>query len=305
MDDERWLITGASGQLGGYVLDLLAREVRPQSIVALAGTGAVIDRGVVVRRIDLQDRGAVQACVEAVRPTHVLHLGGVSTVGAAFADPQAARRINVQTSAALAGCVAQLGGRLAFASTDMVFDGTAAPYRETDPPCPVSEYGRSKAMAEQAVLEVRDTLVVRLFLMYGFPQTQRATTFAKQIESLRRGDTLRLFRDEFRTPMSFRDAATALIGLCRGGQTGVVHLAGPERLSRYDMVRRFANVLGVSAANLIAVSRLSIESPEPRPADLSLDISRLRESFPTLLPGPIRAESLSAPSGNGLANGQA
>ncbi|MBN1512892.1 MAG: SDR family oxidoreductase [Phycisphaerae bacterium] len=299
MDEERWLITGASGQLGGYVLESLIHEVSPQSITALAGAGPVVECGAAVQRIDLRDRSAVRTCVEAVRPTHVLHLGGVTTVGAAFADPQATRRINVETSAVLAECVARHGGRLVFASTDMVFDGTAAPYREDAPPCPVSEYGRSKVTAEQAVLAVDNTLVVRLSLMYGFPRTHRTTTFVKQIESLRRGESLRLFTDEFRTPMWFGDAAAALIALCRSGQAGILHVAGPERLSRYDMARHFASVLGIMSTNFVASSRLSIESPEPRPADLSLNVSRLRERFPRVVPGPIRAESLRGHAGGG------
>ena len=302
MGDERWLITGASGQLGGYVLESVIREVSPRRITALAGAGPVVECGAAVQRVDLRECNAVRACVEAVRPTHVLHLGGVTAVGAAFADPQATRRINVETSAALAECVARHGGRLVFASTDMVFDGTAAPYREDDRPCPVSEYGRSKAMAEPAVLAAHNTLVVRLSLMYGFPRTHRSTTFAKQIESLRRGETIRLFTDEFRTPMWFGDAATALIALCRSGQTGIVHLAGPERLSRYDMLRQVAGVLGLACTNFVATSRLSIESPEPRPADLSLDVSRLRERFPDVVPGPIRAESLRGHADGGIAN---
>jgi dTDP-4-dehydrorhamnose reductase len=252
----------------------------------------VVDCGVSVHRIDLRDRAAVWDCVDGLRPTHVLHLGGVSTVAAAYADPESARRINVETTTALAERTARHGGRLVFASTDMVFDGAAAPYREDDRPDPLSEYGRSKALAEQAVRAVEHTLVVRLSLMYGFPRTPRATTFAKQVESLRRGESLRLFTDEFRTPMSFGDAAAAMIAVCRAGQTGVLHLGGPERLSRYDMVMQFARVLGVENTRFTAASRLSVDSPEPRPADLSLDMSRLREQFPGLVPGPIRPESL-------------
>ncbi len=302
MGDERWLITGASGQLGGYVLESLIREVSPRSVTARAGAGPVVGCGAAVQRVDLRDRNAVRACVEDVRPTNVLHLGGVTAVGAVFADPQAARRINVETSATLAECVARHGGRMVFASTDMVFDGTAAPYREDDRLCPVSEYGRSKVMAEQAVLAVDNTLVVRPSLMYGFPRTHRATTFVKQIESLRRGEMIPLFTDEFRTPMWFGDAATALIALARSGQAGIIHIAGPERLSRYDMVRQFASVLGLASTNLVAASRLSIESPEPRPADLSLDVSRLRERFPDVVPGPIRVESLRGHADGGIAN---
>jgi dTDP-4-dehydrorhamnose reductase len=284
------MVTGASGQLGGHVLRCLARTVPSCDILAVAGRGAVVEVGTDVRRVDLGNPPAVRACADAYRPTHILHLGGITTVSEAYADPPRAQRINVDGTRALAVAAAELDARLLYSSTDMVFGGTKAPYHETDQPDPVSVYGHTKAEAEQVVAAHANTLVARLPLMYGLPGTDRQTPFARQVDALRRGEPLRLFTDEFRTPAWLGDVAEALIALARSSMIGVVHVAGPIRLSRYEMGERIARALGIERPNLVATLQGTVPTPEPRPPDLSLAMERLPTAFPRLRPGPIRAE---------------
>ena len=289
MSENRWLITGASGQLGGHVLEQLAQQQPAPTILALAGQGEVNAPDDAVRRVDLRDEPGLRACVADFRPTHILHLGAMTAVGDAYANPEDANRINTIATSVLAESAAECGARFVFSSTDMVFDGTAAPYKSADPPTPTSHYGRTKVAAERILLEMANTLVVRVPLMYGVPCTSRSTTFVKQIEALRNGQPLRLFTDEFRTPIWLADAARAMIALSAGDDTGLFHVAGPQRLSRYEMGAAFAAAIGVTDPQLEAVSRLSIEAPEPRPADLSLDDTAFRQRYPTLIPKPITA----------------
>ena len=287
----RWLITGASGQLGGHVLRQLSEEPRRHAILGLAGRG-VVGPSVPVRHIDLADADALRACVADFRPTHVMHLGAMTAVGACFAEPARAEAINTIATRVLAQSAAEIGARLLFSSTDMVFDGTAAPYSEADPPQPLSHYARTKVAAEQALTAFSNTLIVRIPLLYGLPSSRRETTFVQQIAALRHGQPLRLFTDEFRTPVWLADAARALVVLARSDLTGLIHVAGPERLSRYDMILVCAKLLGSAQPNLIRASRLDSAASEPRPADLSLNGGRFDRLFPDLKPGPLRAEAL-------------
>lgn len=294
MPVERWLVTGASGQLGGYVLRELARTFDVARILALTRQREVSTPGVAVEHVELEDAPALRRSVTAFRPTHVLHIGGMTAVADCHARPADAERINVNATRILAEASADLSARLVYTSTDMVFGGDAAPYRETDPPRPLSVYGRTKADAERVLRTFGHTLVVRVPLMYGLPMTPRATTFGQQLQALRAGEPLRLFTDEFRTPVWLGDAARALIGLARSDLVGLIHVAGPERLSRYDLIAGCARILGIARPNLTRISRLDVPTPEPRPADLSLDGTRLAERFPELVPGPLDARALSA-----------
>jgi len=291
---ERWLVTGASGQLGGHLLRQLAADALSPPILALAGRGEVA-AGCSVRRVDLADLASLRAAVRDFRPSHVLHCGALTSVSRAHQEPELAEQINVRGTAALADAVATSGGRLVFTSTDMVFDGEAAPYHEADAPRPITHYGRTKYAAELEVLRRPGSLVVRIPLLYGCPSTRRATTFVQQMEALRARQPLSLFTDEFRTPLWLVDAARALLALARSDLTGVIHVAGPERLSRYELIARCAALLGVRDPVLVPASRVSAASPEPRPADLSLAAERFVAMFPQLAPGPLRPEALTPP----------
>ncbi|TWT40952.1 dTDP-4-dehydrorhamnose reductase [Phycisphaerae bacterium RAS1] len=289
--DERWIITGASGQLGGHVVSLLASARAAGRVLALAGAGAV-GVGVEVRRIPLQELVALRACVRSWRPTHVVHLGAMTAVSDAFARPDEAHAINTVATRVLAEETGACGGRFVFSSTDMVFDGNAAPYRETDAPSPPSVYGRTKVAAERAIVGMPHALAIRIPLMFGIPVAKTGTTFAAQLAALRSGRPLKLFTDEHRTPIWLFDAARAVIALARSDETGLIHVAGPERLSRLEMIERVARLLAIHEPKLEPISRLAISSAEPRPADLSLDGSRFLARFPQLAPQPMSAAML-------------
>jgi dTDP-4-dehydrorhamnose reductase len=75
-------------------------------------------------------------------------------------------------------------------------------------------------------------------------------------------------------------AARALVGIARSEYCGVLHLGGPERLSRLEMGQRLARSLGLSDAVLVPAARAQAPATEPRPRDTSLDSSRWRGLFP-------------------------
>jgi dTDP-4-dehydrorhamnose reductase len=297
--DLRWLVTGASGALGGYVVRQLLQEAAPANVFALAGRSRVEAAGANVAAIDFCDRAALTAHVRAVRPDVILHLGGVTSLAAAADAVAHARRVNVDATRALADAAAEVGARLLFTSTDMAFDGKSPPYREDDPLRPTNAYGQSKVDAERAVLVRPGTLVVRLPLMYGFALTGRETTFAQQIAALRDGRPVRLFTDEFRAPLWLGDAAAALIALGRTPATGVMHVSGPERLSRYALIEQCAAVLGVSTRNLVPIRRADVPGGADRPADLVLDDSRFRRTLPDVRPRPVGPHVFSRENGGG------
>ncbi|MCA9242624.1 MAG: sugar nucleotide-binding protein [Phycisphaerales bacterium] len=285
VDRERWLITGASGQLGGVVAQRLA-ALRATAF-ALLGQGAFAEPAIPASRVDLADHDAVDRHVRDFAPTRILHIGAMTAVGDCHRDPRRAEAINVGATRILTACARDLDARLVFTSTDMVFDGAAAPYAESDEPTPLSTYGHTKVRAEQALAAAPNTLAVRIPLMIGFPATERPTTFVGQYEALVSGRPLRLFTDEWRTPITLDDAADALIALAQTDVEGVVHVAGPERLSRYEIVATVAEALGARNAKLEQVSRLSIEAAEPRPADLSLQGACFATMLPAFAPRAI------------------
>ena len=267
------LVTGATGLLGGYLVEELRRA--GDDVVAVGGPG----RG--EGGVELSDDEALRALVRRVRPDVVFHTAALSAVADCARDPERARRLNVVGAATLAAAAG--AARFVHVSTDMVFDGESAPYREGDPTAPTSVYGRTKRDAEAAVLaEARRSAVVRVSLLFGPTKNERRGFFDHLLAQLRAAAPIVLFDDEWRTPLSLRAAAEALRVIGRSDVGGVLHLGGPERLSRFEIGKRVAAVLGLSDRALVPGSRTAIASAEPRPRDLSLDSSVFRACFPDL-----------------------
>jgi dTDP-4-dehydrorhamnose reductase len=274
----RLLVTGASGQLGSYVLRELGR--RGRSAVAWCGRtrGRLFDFELVP--VDLGDPEAIAIAFRHARPEIVLNAGAMAGVSDCHRDPARARAVNVAGTEALVELARQTHCRLIYVSTDLVFDGKAGNYREGDSPRPLSCYGATKAQAEQAVLMLHGGLVVRVSLLFGPTLTGRPNFFDQQCAGLHGGPSLKLFEDEWRTPLSLPAAATALVELSAGPDTGILHVGGPERLSRLEMGERLARHLGVGLAGIRASRREEVPAPEPRPRDTSLDSGRWRGRYP-------------------------
>lgn len=272
-----WVVTGAGGQLGSVIFrELLKRGKNPLGLVSPSGPAPAGGRTV---RVDLGDIVAVTSAIEAVAARCIVHTAAVSSVAAALPDPGRARRINVVATGDLARLSMRLGARFVYTSTDMVFDGEGAPYAEAHEPSPLSVYGRSKLEGELAARNNPNALIVRLPLLYGKPAVTRESTFVAQVRALRAGAPLSLFTDEYRTPLSLEDAAESVLLAAESDRAGLLHLAGPERLSRMDMGRLLAERLGVSGAELRAIRREDALAAEPRPRDLSLDDAEFRRAF--------------------------
>ena len=106
-------------------------------------------------------------------------------------------------------------------------------------------YGRTKAAAEPLVLQIPGGLVARISLLYGPSRAGRASFFDRALASLRADQPQVFFEDEFRTPIDYATAARTLIRLAENQAGGMVHVAGRERVSRYELMQRAARALGL------------------------------------------------------------
>jgi dTDP-4-dehydrorhamnose reductase len=273
----RLLVTGAGGQLGAYLLRELAGA--PYPVCAWGRTPAEPRFGITPLPLDLADADPVADAFRQARPTAVLHAAALSSVAACQRDPAQARAVNAGATARLAELATAARARLVLVSTDLVFDGARGWYTERDPAAPLSEYGRSKEAAERAVLVAPHGVVARTSLLFGPTLCGRPAFFDQQVSALRNRQPIPCFTDEWRTPLSLRAAARALLTLAASDFEGVIHLAGPERLSRLEMARQLAGVLGLDASVLVPTARADVPAPEPRPRDTSLDTSLWRRVF--------------------------
>ena len=179
------------------------------------------------------------------------------------------RSITVDGAVAAARAASQLGARFLFTSTDLVFDGSGSNYNENMPAAPIMPYGSLKLEAEAAVRDAAPTAVIlRPALMAGESGVMLRPAY--ECGQLLRGLPVDLYTDEWRSPLHVDDVARACWDLVSLDVSGVYHLGGPERLTRFELGRILCGMYQFDPGLLREAKR-----PDDRPRDVSLDSSRL------------------------------
>jgi dTDP-4-dehydrorhamnose reductase len=259
-------ITGAGGLIGSQIVRAVP-----------AGWAA---RGLTRADFDLTDFTALRSVFQRERPQLVIHCAAMSKTGACEANPAAAQLNNVEVTRVLCELAAEIP--LIFFSTDLVFDGTRGHYAESDEPNPLNVYARTKLEAERVVLSNPRHTVVRTSLNAG--TAARGDTFNEQWRSAwQRGEALNLFTDEFRCPMAAEFTACAVWELAAANQPGLYHLAGAERLSRFEIGQLLAARWPQLQPRIVRGSVENFPGPRRSP-DCSLDISKVQRVLRTPLP---------------------
>jgi dTDP-4-dehydrorhamnose reductase len=192
-------------------------------------------------------------------------------------EPERAGRCNTEASIEIARVAGRLGIPLVFVSTDQVFDGAGGWYAESAETSPVNTYGHTKADAERLILQECPTaVVVRLALVIGSSTSARPSGSDQVLRALATGIPPSLFTDEFRTPIHVVDAARIIADLALvHDRPRILHLAGPDRVSRYELGQYLARAAGLDASAIRTGTRSDVKAT-PRPADVSLDTSLLQ-----------------------------
>jgi dTDP-4-dehydrorhamnose reductase len=230
--------------------------------------------------LDLLSGASVERALDGSSPDAVLHAAALADPDRCEREPEAAVALNVGASALLARLCRVRGARLVTLSTDLVFAGDRQAWTESDPTGPLLVYGRTKLAGEEATrAEDPGSAVARVSLVLGCGFGSRPTASEAVAWNLGQQRRVRLFVDQFRTPVDAGSLAEALRRLLEGSATGTFHLGGPERLSRHELGVRTARRLGLDAGLIEPVRAAQQALGAPRPADVSLDSGRARREF--------------------------
>jgi dTDP-4-dehydrorhamnose reductase len=267
-DPEVVWVTGASGLIGHELVRLAPEFARSWRV-----------RGQTRATIDLLDFAAVRRRFEEESPRLVIHCAALTHTPSCEKDPELAHRLNVEVTALLAELARDIP--FVFFSSDLVFDGRAGNYDETASVNPLNVYGRTKAAAEKIVLANPKHTVVRTSLNGGASPTGDRGFNELLRRAFESGQTVTLFTDEFRCPIPAVETARAVWELAARNRPGLYHVAGAERLSRWQ-IGQLLTPLWPRLHPRIEPGSVADFRGAPRAPDTSMNCAKVQEllSFP-------------------------
>lgn len=233
------------------------------------------------RTVDVRSRSALERLFAEHRFDAVIHAAGIASVDYSEAHVEESTESNLGGTRNIAELCAASDTRLVYVSTNAVFDGSNPPYRESDGVNPINAYGRIKLACEQLVADTLDRyVIVRPILMYGWPHAMgRPNPVTWVIDSLERGETIHVVDDVFENPLYNVSAGRAIWAVLDRDIRGVIHLAGRDVVSRYELALAVARIFELDESRIRRVSSAYFPAIAPRPRNTTLVTARMESEL--------------------------
>lgn len=268
----KFLVTGSAGLIGHQV----AKDLVQQGNTVHSGYNKTLpDDGIPVQ-MDLVKYDQLNAIIEKINPDAIIHLAAQTNVDLCETQKEIATKMNGDATKIIAKQAAKQGAFLVYVSTDYVFDGNSGLKKETDKTTPVDYYGESKLQGENAVRDLASAwCIARTSTPYGIHKTK--TSFPVWIvKNIVEKNKINVIVDQFTSPTYVPNLSRMLIEVATKQITGIIHLAGATRISRYDMAVMVVDKLNLDKNFLAPAYMKDMKWTAKRPKDSSLDISKAK-----------------------------
>ena len=264
----RILLSGASGGLGSA---LFAQWKEHHSVMGLCYSNYLPE----LTPIDLRQKEPIQKLVQEFKPDLIVHTVGMTNVDRCDQDLELALDINTRSTLHMRLAAEAISCKMIHISTNDVFSGFEGMYTETDRQAGVNMYSKTKSMAEQMLYNYDNSLILRFTILSWYAAGK--TTFAAWLyKSLKAGQTITLYTDQFNSPL-YIDTLAKWIEQLFDAQ-GVYHL-GSGRHSRWETGIEIAKALNLDTSLIQKGSVKKMNLPAPRPLDVSLDCTKVASEY--------------------------
>ncbi len=270
------LITGGSGLYGSK----LAKAALAKNIEVYSGDIQNLSQYGNFVKLDITSKEAVDEAFEAIAPDVVVHAASLTDVDKCELNKELAWKINVDGTKNILESARKTNSFLVYISTDYVFSGEKGCYVESDAANPINYYGITKLAAEKIVQTREEYLIARPSVIYGSTPAAGKVNFALWlIETLRKGEKVKIITDQWNTPTLNTNLAEMTLEAIERKITGVYHLCGASRVSRFEFAQKIAETFGLDRALIEAACSSQFSWPAKRPQDSSLDTSKAQRTL--------------------------
>lgn len=270
------LITGGSGLLGQYLNIFLSQKF---NILTLYFNNSISSLNFSSRKIDITNNKLISEVFSSFKPQVVIHT-------AAFSKPEVVERLpydtvyktNVEATRFISELCELNNSKIIFLSTDLVYDGfQGAMLSEESKINPLSVYAKTKFLAEEEIKKTTDNyIILRTALLYGLALNNTNNHFTNVFNNLISGKKVKLFYDQYRTPLSLINAAAIIQDLLlKDIKSEIINFGGLERVSRLELIEVLCEVGGFDRALIEKISMDDIPEIIKVP-DVSLNTGKLQ-----------------------------
>lgn len=277
------LVTGACGQLGQDVVKEVLRRGHTLTASGTAETPEKIQQILEMQyvQMDITDKNRVGQVIAGAEPDAVIHCAAWTAVDAAEEGENAKKvyAVNVTGTENIANACKKADCKMLYISTDYVFDGTGSSPWKADCRnfCPLSVYGRTKLLGEQAVERILDRyFVVRTAWVFGSGGGNFVKTMLKIGKT---NDTIRVVSDQIGTPTYTPDLARLLVDMAETEKYGYYHATNEGGyISWYEFACEIFRQAGYNTQVIPVTTEEYGLSKACRPLNSRLDRKKLVEN---------------------------
>jgi dTDP-4-dehydrorhamnose reductase len=230
-------------------------------------------------KIDLLDSKELNRIFADFKPDVVIHTAAIShPILPNNISPKNVYDLNVTATKNIAELCEKFNSKLIYTSTDLVYAGYRGSMLKEDAKLiPVSLYAESKLMGEIKIQQTFDNyLILRTALLFGFGLTHSKNHFHQMYYDLQSGKQVKLFTDQFRTPLSLIETARIINELISNDiKSEIINFGGSERVSRYELGERLCEITKFDK-NLLTKIKMDDVSGLQKVEDVSMNTDKLQ-----------------------------
>jgi len=269
----KFLVTGSAGLIGSQVVKDLEKQ---NHIVYSCYHDEKPDYGIATK-LDLTNLNDIKTIVNQINPDVIIHLAAVTDVDICEIEQDLAMTINANATKTLAKQAAKNNCFFVYVSTDYIFDGKNGMKKEDDSTNPLGFYGKSKLAGETALNKLASPYAIaRTSTPFGIHHKKKAFPLWVK-ESLESKKEIPVLVDQFTSPTFVPNLSKMLIEVATRQITGIIHLAGATKISRYALAEMVVDKLSLDKTLLKPAKIDDMKWEAKRPKDSSLDVSLATE----------------------------
>ncbi len=238
---EKLLIVGGSGLLGGHLINHAKNEL--EVMATYKGHPFKVE-GCKTIYMDITDGDQTNKTIIKEGPDLVILTAAQRNVDYCEKNQEEVYKINVEGARNVGLACKELGIKLIYLSTDLVFDGAKDLYAEDDETNPINYYGRTKLDGEKEVQKAcHDFAIARVSVLYDWNLFDHTFNFVSWVyNNLKQGKQLKLFTDQYRNATYIKSACKALLAIHEKDEKGTFHVAGKNCVNRYYIGKKVAEI---------------------------------------------------------------